>query len=157
MASDFSLHVVLHQPEIPPNTGNIGRTCVAIGAKMWLVKPLGFSMDEKQVRRAGLDYWHHVQWEAVEHWEALSPQRNPARTWYFTKHAQRLYTDVRFERGDWMVFGSETHGLPRSILDQAGDQALLIPMLPPVRSLNLSNSVAIVVYEALRQWREAGS
>jgi tRNA (cytidine/uridine-2'-O-)-methyltransferase len=100
------LHVVLHQPEIPPNTGNIGRSCVAIGAKLWLVKPLGFEISEKQVRRAGLDYWPHLEWEAVENWQELTAKlAEPlaaGRAWFFTKTATRSYTDVAYEKGDML-------------------------------------------------------
>src|SRR5262245_207490 len=114
------LHVVLHEPQIPPNTGNIGRTCVAVGAKMWLVKPLGFSISEKQLRRAGLDYWPHLEWEVVENWDALAAQLaellEQRRAWFFTKTSQRPYLEARFEKGDMLVFGSETRGLPPELL-----------------------------------------
>src|SRR5688500_19815568 len=105
---DPILHVVLHQPEIPPNTGNIGRSCVAIGAKLWLVKPLGFEISEKQVRRAGLDYWPHLEWEAVENWIELSSKLSvpleTGRAWFFTKTATRRYTAAAYEKGDILVF-----------------------------------------------------
>src|SRR6476659_863298 len=102
-------HVVLYQPEIPPNTGNIGRTCVAVGAKLWLVKPLGFQINEKQLRRSGLDYWPHLEWEAVENWQELTmrlaePIRR-GRLWLFTKAAARLYTTATFQKGDILLFG----------------------------------------------------
>src|SRR3954454_17344634 len=110
------LHVVLHEPQIPPNTGNIGRTCVAVGAKMWLVRPLGFSLSEKELRRAGLDYWPHLEWEVVENWgelcERLAEPLAARRAWFFTKTASRPYLDVAYQRGDLLVFGSETRGLP---------------------------------------------
>ena len=150
------LHVVLHQPEIPYNTGSVGRTCVAMGAKLWLVRPLGFRIDDYYLRRAGLDYWEHLEWEAVDDWPALvarlnaeSPSRQP---WFFTKTATRLYTNVDFREGDILVFGGESHGLPEALLEANRERALLIPIRSQVRSLNLSNSVAIVAYEALRQW-----
>jgi tRNA (cytidine/uridine-2'-O-)-methyltransferase len=149
------LHVVLHQPEIPPNTGNIGRSCVAIGAKLWLVRPLGFEISEKQVRRAGLDYWPHLEWEAVESWQELARKlAEPlaaGRAWFFTKTATRLYTDAAYQKGDMLVFGSESAGLPREILEPHRAQALRVPMREEVRSLNLSAVAAVAMYEAVRQ------
>lgn len=145
------LNVVLHQPEIPQNTGNIGRTCVAVGAKLWLVRPLGFRLDEKNLRRAGLDYWEHLQVEAVDDWQTFSEQLPMSRTWLFSKKATRVYTDAEFHDGDWLVFGSETQGLPESLLASHPDRSLRIPSRPQVRSLNLASAVAIGVYEALRQ------
>jgi tRNA (cytidine/uridine-2'-O-)-methyltransferase len=146
-------HVVLHQPEIAANVGAIGRTCVASGAKLWLIRPLGFQISDKQVRRAGLDYWAHLDWEAVDDWNALGQQLPAAhrRPWFLTKTAATNYCEVRFEPGDVFVFGCETQGLPRSLLDAAPDRCLRIPIRPEVRSLNISVSVGIVVYEALRQ------
>jgi tRNA (cytidine/uridine-2'-O-)-methyltransferase len=150
------LNIVLHQPEIPHNTGSVGRTCVAVGAKLWLVRPLGFRIDDYYLRRAGLDYWEHLEWEIADDWpslierlEQIAPQSHP---WWFTKTAERLYTSVRYERGDILVFGSESGGLPPSLLGANLDRALRIPIRRQVRSLNLSNSVAIAAYEALRQW-----
>lgn len=148
---------MLHQPEIPQNTGNIGRTCVAIGAKLWLVKPLGFQLSEKQVRRAGLDYWKDLQWEVVDHWDALLSRIPDFRPWFFSKSATRLYTTVRYEPEDALVFGSETAGLPPSLLDGHRERTVRIPISSRVRSLNLSNSVAIAAYEALRQWDFGGT
>ncbi len=146
------LHVVLHQPEIPQNTGNIGRTCVALAAKLWLVRPLGFRVDQKQLRRAGLDYWEHLEWEVVDDWSMLDDRLPATRRWFLSKSAAREYTAADFRRGDVLVFGKETQGLPPSILEQAGDFALRIPIREQVRSLNLANSVAIVAYEAARQF-----
>jgi tRNA (cytidine/uridine-2'-O-)-methyltransferase len=149
------LHVVLYQPEIPPNTGNIGRSCVAVGAKLWLVKPLGFQINEKQLRRAGLDYWPHLEWEAVENWEVLATRlAEPlahSRAWFFTKTASRLYTTASYSKGDMLVFGSEASGLPAELLTQYSGQALRVPMRSQVRSLNLSATAALVMYEAVRQ------
>lgn len=149
------LHIVLYQPAIPPNTGNIGRTCVAIGAKLWLVKPLGFRLDEKDLRRAGLDYWPHLEWEVVEDWAELAAKlAEPlaaGRAWFFTKTATRLHTDVNYQAGDVLVFGSETSGLPPEILLQHAAHALRIPMRSPVRSINLSVSAGVAMYEAVRQ------
>src|SRR5437762_1317422 len=149
------LHVVLYQPEIPPNTGNIGRTCVAVGAKLWLVKPLGFQINEKQLRRAGLDYWPHLEWEAVDSWDELQQKLieplAEKRIWLLTKTASRPYTAAAFEKGDILVFGSESSGLPPELLAQYSDGALRIPMRREVRSLNLSAAAAAVIYEAVRQ------
>ena len=150
------LHIVLHQPEIPPNTGAVGRTCVALGAKLWLVRPLGFRIDEKTLRRAGLDYWEHLEWEVVDDWRALSERLPLDRAWYFTKTARHIHYDVTFGLGEVLVFGSETAGLPPSLLLQNADRTLRIPIRPQVRSLNLSNAVAVAAYEAQRQWRVAG-
>ena len=144
------MNVVLHQPEIPQNTGNIGRTCVATGAKLWLIRPLGFRVDDQRMRRAGLDYWQHLDIEIVDSWAAFMKRHAAARLWVFTKTAERVYTDVEFQRDDFLVFGSETRGLPPSILAQS-DSTLRIPQSDNVRSLNPSNSVAIAVYEGLRQ------
>lgn len=150
------LHVVLYQPEIPPNTGNIGRSCVAVGAKLWLIKPLGFQINEKELRRAGLDYWPHLEWEAVEHWDELATKLAAPlaarRAWFFTKHATRPYTAAAFRPGDLLVFGSESSGLPRELIGQYPEQALCIPMREPVRSLNLSATAAVAMYEAVRQF-----
>src|SRR5689334_13273969 len=119
------LHVVLYQPEIPPNTGNIGRTCVAVGAKLWLVKPLGFQINEKQLRRAGLDYWPHLEWEAVDNWDELTQKLAQPfaekRIWLLTKTASRAYTAATFRKGDILVFGSESAGLPPELLSQFAD------------------------------------
>jgi len=145
------LHVVLHQPEIPYNTGSVGRTCVALGAKLWLVRPLGFRVDNHHLKRAGLDYWQHLQWEVVEDWETLTKRLPSQCYWYFSKTASTLYTQVKFTQGDALVFGSETSGLPRSMLAENVDHALRIPIHPLARSLNLSNSVAIATFEAARQ------
>jgi tRNA (cytidine/uridine-2'-O-)-methyltransferase len=149
------LHVVLYQPEIPPNTGNIGRSCVAVGAKLWLIKPLGFRIDEKELRRAGLDYWPHLEWEAVENWGELAARLAAplaaGRAWFFTKSAARSYTDAAFQKGDMLVFGSESSGLPEEILAPHRQRALRLPMRSAVRSLNLSATAAVAMYEAVRQ------
>jgi len=149
------LNVVLYQPEIPPNTGNIGRTCVAVGAKLWLIKPLGFQINEKQLRRSGLDYWPHLDWETVENWQELTVKLaapiNAGRLWLFTKTASRLYTTAAFEKGDVLLFGSESAGLPPELLAQYAEQTLRLPMREQVRSLNLSATAAAAMYEAVRQ------
>jgi tRNA (cytidine/uridine-2'-O-)-methyltransferase len=149
------LHIVLYEPEIPPNAGNIGRTCVGIGAKMWLVEPLGFTINDYHLRRAGLDYWDELEWEVVPNWEALVAGVTAAGGnlgWFFSAHASRSYTDVRYTPGDVLVFGSESSGLPASIKANHADQLLTIPSRPQIRSLNLSNTAAVVAFEAVRQW-----
>jgi tRNA (cytidine/uridine-2'-O-)-methyltransferase len=155
MPADYEpiLHVVLHQPEIPYNTGSVGRTCVAIGAKLWLVRPLGFRVDDYYLRRAGLDYWEHLNWQVVENWDELMAYFGQSRRWLFTKKAERSYVDVAYARGDVLVFGSESAGLPDTLLAEHPQAQLRIPTRSDVRSLNLSNAVAVASYEALRQWR----
>jgi tRNA (cytidine/uridine-2'-O-)-methyltransferase len=145
------INIVLHQPEIPDNTGNIGRTCVAVGAKLWLVRPLGFRLDDRHLHRAGLDYWRHLDWEAVDDWPTLVDRLPCRRPWFFTKTAERVYTEAAFSPGDALVFGSESQGLPRQILDAQPDRCLRIPMAPEARSLNLAVAVGVAAYEALRQ------
>lgn len=146
-------NVVLHQPEIPPNTGAVGRTCVALQAKLWLVKPLGFRTDEKTLRRAGLDYWQHLNWEVVDHWEHLRQQLPTPneRCWYFSRFAERSFWDVELAEGDTFVFGCETSGLPKSLTAQYPEQLLRLPTTGAVRSINLSCSVAVCLFEAQRQ------
>ena len=155
MQYDPLLHVVLYQPEIPPNTGNIGRSCVAIGAKLWLVKPLGFQINEKELRRAGLDYWPFLEWETVENWEnltqRLAEQFVQRRIWLLTKRGETSYTAAEYQRGDILLFGCETSGLPEELMDAYADRTLRIPTRPQVRSLNLSSAAALVMYEAVRQ------
>jgi tRNA (cytidine/uridine-2'-O-)-methyltransferase len=149
------LHVVLHEPEIPPNAGNVGRTCVAIAAKMWLVRPLGFKLDDYYLRRAGLDYWDELEWEVVDSWADLCVRlaaSGAGDKWLFSARASRSYTEPRYARGDVLVFGSESRGLPEELKAAHADRLLTIPSRPQVRSLNLSNCAAIVAYEALRQW-----
>lgn len=145
-------HVVLFQPEIPYNTGSIGRTCVAVGAKLWLVRPLGFRVDDYHLRRAGLDYWQHLEWEVVDDWNALTAALPVERHWYFTKKGTQNIFDVSFSEGDVFVFGRESQGLPDTILDAGKDRQLRLSTRSEVRSLNLSNTVAIASYEAIRQW-----
>lgn len=145
------LHIVLYQPEIPHNTGSVGRTCVALGAKLWLVRPLGFQIDAKALRRAGLDYWKHLDWEIVNDWEDLVQKLPSERMWLFTKRGDRDYLAADYAHGDALVFGSESNGLPPSVTDAAEGRRLRIPTRPEVRSLNLSVSVAVAAYEARRQ------
>ena len=145
-------HVVLVEPEIPPNTGNIGRLCLATGAHLHLVKPLGFSIDDRTLKRAGLDYWKDVQ---VSVWESLtdlqSAQAPGARYFFLTTKTDRPYWKMRFRDGDFLVFGRETKGLPEPLLEANREHLLTIPMTQQTRSLNLATSVGIVLYEAVRQ------
>jgi tRNA (cytidine/uridine-2'-O-)-methyltransferase len=145
------VHVVLHQPEIPYNTGSVGRTCVATGAKLWLVRPLGFRLDDYYLRRAGLDYWEHLAWEVVDDWQALEQKLPLCVPWLFTKCGALVHSDVRYQPGDVFVFGRESSGLPAAILEKYPDRQVRIPLRGEVRSLNLSNSVAVALYEARRQ------
>lgn len=145
------LNVVLYQPEIPQNTGNIGRTCAALQSKLWIVRPTGFRLDAKSLERAGLDYWQYLDWEAVDSWEIMKDRMDLERTWFFTKFATQAYTETTYRPGDWLVFGAESSGLPPSIHESFADQRRMIPMPGPVRSLNLSVSVGIAMYEAFRQ------
>jgi len=150
-------HIVLVEPEIPPNTGNVARLCAATLCPLHLVGKLGFRIDEHAVRRAGLDYWHLVEViqhqtldEAERHIASFCPQRAP-KTWLFSGHARQSYLDVKFELGDALVFGKESVGLPAELLEARSEQVIGIPMPGHVRSHNLANSVSIAVYEALRQ------
>lgn len=146
------LHVVLHQPDIPQNAGNIGRTCVAVGAKLWLIRPLGFRMDDRYLRRAAMDYWNHLDWEAVDDWSQIEEKLAGCRYWCLTKSATRLLWEAQFEPGDILLFGSETRGLPQGVLASNPRRNLMLPMRPEVRSLNLASTVNTVVYEAVRQF-----
>jgi len=145
------MNVVLFQPEIPQNTGNIARTCAATGTVLHLIHPLGFRLDEKYVKRAGLDYWQQVDIREHADWQAFQASCREANCYYFSTKGRRFYTDVKFSEGNYLVFGPETRGLPRDMLEKAGDRVLRVPMRPGLRSLNLSNTVALVLYEALRQ------
>lgn len=145
-------NIVLHEPEIPPNTGNIARTCVGTDCCLHLIEPLGFDLSEKSLRRAGLDYWQHLKWERhggwQDWWETVP---NPSRVFLFTTKTDRTLYDVSFQEGDYLVFGSETRGLPESRLEEFTQQTVTLPMTSHIRSLNLSNTVAVAAYEALRQ------
>jgi len=157
MKYDPVLHIVLFQPEIPHNAGSVGRTCVAVGAKLWLVRPLGFRVDDYHLRRAGLDYWERLEWEVVDDWSHLTDrleESSAGTSYYFSKKATRNYLDVSFQSKDVLIFGSESQGLPETMIADAAASALRIPIRSAVRSLNLSNSVAVVAFEALRQWRD---
>ena len=146
------LNIVLVEPEIPPNTGNIGRLCLATGARLHLVKPLGFSLDDRALRRAGLDYWREVDvklWDSLD--EIFAAAKPEQRFHFLTTKVARAYWEARFEDGDFLVFGRETKGLPEPLLAARRDDCLTIPMSGSTRSLNLATAVGIVLYEAVRQ------
>ena len=145
------LNIVLLEPEIPSNTGNIGRTCVAAGARLHLIEPLGFRLSEKSIRRAGMDYWEHLDVTRYIDYQDFLEKNPGARIYMATTKARRLYTDVKYEDDCYIMFGKESAGIPEEILLQNQERAVRIPMLSDIRSLNLANSVAIVLYEALRQ------
>ncbi|MBO4377096.1 MAG: tRNA (cytidine(34)-2'-O)-methyltransferase [Lachnospiraceae bacterium] len=145
------MHIVLHQPEIPANTGNIGRTCVATGTSLHLIEPLGFRLDEKSIKRSGMDYWEHLNVTRYINYEEFKEKHPNAKIWYATTKAHQCYTDVKFGEDDYIMFGKESAGIPEEILVDNEETCIRIPMLSDIRSLNLSNSVAIVLYEALRQ------
>ena len=151
VTSDPLLHVVLYQPDIPQNTGNIGRTCLAVGAKLWLVRPLGFRLDERHLKRAGMDYWPHVDWEAVDDWSVLEDRLGDRPMWFLSKSGQQQVWSVSFQAGDVLVLGSETRGLPESLLEAQRNRTLQLPMRSAVRSLNLASTATAVIYEAVRQ------
>ncbi len=145
------MHIILHQPEIPANTGNIGRTCVATGTSLHLIEPLGFRLDEKSVKRAGMDYWPRLELYRYMNFREFEKRNPDARIWMATTKAKRAYTEVRFYPEDYIMFGKESAGIPEEILVEHEESCIRIPMLPAIRSLNLSNAVSIVLYEALRQ------
>lgn len=144
-------NIVLHEPEIPANTGNIGRTCVATGAKLHLIGPLGFSLDEKQLKRAGLDYWKDLDVTVYDNFDDFINKNPNAKIYMATTKAVHVYSDVQYEPDCFIMFGKESAGIPEEILLQHKDTSIRIPMIGEIRSLNLSNSVAIVLYEAVRQ------
>ncbi len=148
------INIVLYEPEIPQNTGNIVRLCACVGADLFLVGKLGFSLSNKYTKRAGLDYWENVNIRRVDTLEQLKNEYNNANFYYLTTKSKKSYFDVQFKEGDFLIFGPETRGLPEKILEINKATAITIPMLEGQRSLNLSNSVAITVYEAIRQNRE---
>ena len=144
-------NIVLVEPEIPQNTGNISRTCAVTGCSLHLVRPLGFAIDDKKMKRAGLDYWNDLDIHYYDSFEEVEEKHPGARFFLFSTHAARSYADIAFREGDFLVFGKETAGLGERLLSLHSDTTARIPMRPNERSLNLSNSVAIVVYEAFRQ------
>lgn len=145
------MNIVLHQPEIPANTGNIGRTCVATGTTLHLIEPLGFSLSEKNLKRAGMDYWDKLDVRRYVNFEDFLEKNPNAKIWMATTKAKHVYTDVEYGPDDYIMFGKESAGIPEEILVDYEDTCVRIPMLNEIRSLNLSNSVSIVLYEALRQ------
>jgi len=152
MKLNLNLNIVLFEPEIPQNTGNIARTCVLTNSKLHLIKPLGFSLDEKHLKRAGLDYWPYLDIEVHESYEDLR-EKYPIGNFYFsTTKGKKIYTEVSYKEGDFIIFGKETAGLPDYIRNDNIDNLIRVPMLESsTRSLNLSNTAAILAYEALRQ------
>jgi len=145
------LNIVLHQPEIPANTGNIGRTCVATGSRLHLIDPLGFRLNEREIRRAGMDYWDKLDVTRYVNYETFLQQNPGAVIWYATTKGRHVYSQAAFGPDDFIMFGKESGGIPEEILAAHEEHCIRIPMLEDIRSLNLSNSVAIVLYEALRQ------
>lgn len=159
------MHIVLHEPEIPQNTGNIVRTCSATGSVLHLIEPMGFKIDDKKLKRAGLDYWFGMDirihpcfsfFREKEREAERNASGKPMSLWLFTTKAEKMYHEAQFADGDYLVFGKETAGLPAAIRDAYPDRCLRLPMLPDTRSLNLSNAVAVALYEALRQQKFKG-
>jgi tRNA (cytidine/uridine-2'-O-)-methyltransferase len=147
------MNIVLLEPEIPPNTGNVARLCAATGSTLHLIEPLGFKLDDTTLKRAGMDYWQHVVWRRWANWQTFQHSLEPdARLWFIESNGPQRYDQADFAPSDYLVFGRETAGLPASLLEQHRSCWLRIPMLnPSARSLNLSNCVALVLFEALRQ------
>ena len=145
-------NLVLVEPEIPPNTGNVGRLALATGSTLHLVQPLGFSIDDRQLRRAGMDYWKNVNVKLWENFEQFELKIEPSsRRFFFSTKVEKPYWDIRFSPKDYLIFGRETKGLPSSLLARHAEEAFRIPMLPEARSLNLATAVAIVLFEGMRQ------
>lgn len=148
----MAFNIVLVEPEIPQNAGNIARTCAVTSAKLHMVRPLGFEVTDKYLKRAGLDYWHFIDityYDSIE--EVMDKHYNGSNFWFFSTKAKNIHSDVQYKDGDFLVFGKETKGLPESLLEKHYDECVRIPMMGETRSLNLSNSVCVGVYEALRQ------
>ena len=145
------LNIVLYEPEIPANTGNIGRTCVATGTRLHLIEPLGFRLDEKAIRRSGMDYWKELNVTTYVNWQHSCEKNAHAKLYFATTKARRVYTEAVYEPDCYLVFGKESAGIPEEILKENEEYCVRIPMIGETRSLNLSNSAAIVLYEALRQ------
>ena len=146
------MQVVLVEPEIAPNTGNVARLCAATQTRLHLIEPLGFELNDAQLKRAGMDNWHHVQWQRWRDWREFEKQLSSAHAWFIESNGPRIYTEAGFSADDILVFGRETAGLPPMLLEANRERWLRIPMFnPKARSLNLSNCVALVLFEALRQ------
>lgn len=148
-------HVALVEPEIPQNTGNIGRTCVGTQCDLHLIGEMGFRITDRNLKRAGLDYWQHLRWKHHETYDKWFDESvvDPKRVFFLTTKADKSYFDIKFQPGDWFVFGRETKGLPEDLLRRNPEQLIKIPMLGPVRSFNVATAVAVVLYEAIRQQR----
>lgn len=149
----MALHITLIEPQIPPNTGNIARLCAATDSSLHLIEPLAFSLEDRDLKRAGLDYWEAVDLWVHPHWRAFREAMSRDRCLYFSSNATRSFWDARFEENSCLVFGNETAGLPERILEKHPERCFRIPMTGPVRSLNLASAVGIVLYEGLRQLR----
>lgn len=150
-------NIAMVEPEIPQNTGNIGRTCVGLNASLHLVEPMMFEINDKNLKRAGLDYWPHLTWKVHKDWHSVEKEfKNPKRVFYFSAKADRPYYDIEYQPDDWFVFGKETKGLPDDLLQRNAEQCLLIPILGPVRGYNVATAVAMVLSEAYRQVRSKG-
>lgn len=145
------LNIVLHEPEIPANTGNIGRTCVATGTRLHLIEPLGFRLNEKNLKRAGMDYWDELDVRTYIDFDDFLEQNQGARIYMATTKAPHVYTEVQYEPDCYIMFGKESAGIPEEILVKHKEDSIRIPMIGDIRSLNLGNSVAVILYEALRQ------
>lgn len=154
MYPETQFNIVLIEPEIPQNTGNIGRTCVGTWCKLHLVGKLGFEITDKNLKRSGLDYWPHLDWVHHPDWETWWNQvENPQRVFFFSTHADKSFYDIKLQKGDWLVFGKETKGLGPEIIEKYAEQLVKLPMLGHIRSLNVATTVAIAVYEGLRQFK----
>lgn len=149
------LHIVLYQPEIPANTGNIGRLCLGSGATLHLIKPLRFLLDDRSLKRAGLDYWRDLDVKVHDDISEIYQSFPPERIFLCTTKTDRVYSDLQYRAHDVLVFGPESRGLPESLLKQHPEQCITIPMTDSIRSLNLANSVGIILYEAIRQFRSS--
>ncbi|MCI9416986.1 MAG: tRNA (cytidine(34)-2'-O)-methyltransferase [Eubacterium sp.] len=147
----MAFNIVLYEPEIPANTGNIGRTCVAANARLHLIEPLGFRLNEKEIRRAGMDYWKDLDVSVYVDWEDFLAKNPDAKIYLATTKGRHIYTEVSYEPDCYLVFGKESAGIPEEILVEHPNECIRIPMIGETRSLNLSNSVAVILYEALRQ------
>lgn len=144
--------IVLIEPEIPQNTGNIGRTCVGTNCELHIVGPMSFEINDTQLKRAGLDYWQHLNWKYYSNYnDWFSTVEDPSRVFYFTTKVSQTYFEPEYKKGDWLVFGKETKGLPPEMINKFKNQAVTIPQTGPVRSLNLATAVAISIYEGVRQ------
>ena len=148
----MEINIVMVEPEIPQNTGNIARTCAATGARLHIVRPMGFQIDDKKLKRAGLDYWHFLDITYYDNLDDFFEKNKDAECFYFTTKGRKAHSDVKYPDKCYLLFGKETKGLPEELLLKHPDRCVRIPMMGEIRSLNLSNSVAIAVYETLRQW-----